>query len=212
MAVSGGGRSRAGRSDGAATRERLIAAAHDALREDGFAGASAREIARRAGCQQSQVFYYFGTVPDLLLAALDAVSARRLAAYEPLLAGDPGLPELIDAAGEVIATDLETGDVAVLAELISGARSVPGMSAQIAERLAPWQQFAERAARQALAAHPLGGFAPAGDLARLLVAGILGLELLATLDSDGEAVAGLVDRASAAAAFLAQQTAVEVPR
>jgi AcrR family transcriptional regulator len=45
------------------TRSELIAAIK--ARDVGFAGASAREIARRAGCNQAQVFYHFGSVNDL---------------------------------------------------------------------------------------------------------------------------------------------------
>ena len=63
----------------------LVAAAIDALREAGFAGASAREIAGRAGYSQALVFYHFGSVNDLLLAALDEVSARRMDDYRGLL-------------------------------------------------------------------------------------------------------------------------------
>ena len=69
----------------ARTRAALIGGAIGALREEGFAGASAREIAQRAGCNQSLVFYHFGSVNDLLLAALDEVSARRMAAYSRLV-------------------------------------------------------------------------------------------------------------------------------
>ena len=62
-------------------RRALIDAAIETLRIDGFARASARAIAARAGCNQGLVFYYFGSVANLLLAALDAVSADRLARY-----------------------------------------------------------------------------------------------------------------------------------
>jgi AcrR family transcriptional regulator len=54
-----------------ATRAALIAGAIQTLREAGFAGASARQIARRAGCNQALIFYHFGSVPDLLIAALE---------------------------------------------------------------------------------------------------------------------------------------------
>ena len=70
MATAGprrGGRE-AGRS--ADTRAALVAGAVQALGEVGFAGASAREIATRAGCNQALVFYHFGSVTELLLAAL----------------------------------------------------------------------------------------------------------------------------------------------
>src|SRR3974390_3691477 len=60
------------------TRRALIDAAIETLRVDGFARASARAISARAGCNQGLVFYYFGSVSNLLLAALDAVSADRL--------------------------------------------------------------------------------------------------------------------------------------
>ena len=51
------------------TRAALVAGAIEALREVGFAGASAREIAGRADCNQGLVFYHFGSVTELLLAA-----------------------------------------------------------------------------------------------------------------------------------------------
>ncbi len=69
----------AGRSD--ATRRALVEAAVESLRIDGFSGASARAIAARAGVNQALVFYHFGSVADLLLAALDDVSARRRSRY-----------------------------------------------------------------------------------------------------------------------------------
>ena len=79
------------------TRAALIEAAIAALRESGFAGASARRIAQRAGCNQALVFYHFGSVNDLLIAALEEVSARRMAAYRDLLDRSGTLAELIAA-------------------------------------------------------------------------------------------------------------------
>ena len=91
MAVSGGPRGRSERTDGRETKARLVAAATQSLREVGFAGTSAREVARRAGTHQSQVFYYFGTVPDLLLAALDAAmrAPGRLGPWPAMLPSWP---------------------------------------------------------------------------------------------------------------------------
>jgi len=71
-------REAAGESD---TRRVLIDAAVETLKVDGIARASARTIAGRAGCNQGLVFYHFGSVANLLLAALDAVSDGRLEHY-----------------------------------------------------------------------------------------------------------------------------------
>jgi len=53
----------------AATKRSLVAAAIETLKTEGFAGASARAIAARAGCNQALIFYHFGSVVTLLLAA-----------------------------------------------------------------------------------------------------------------------------------------------
>src|SRR5579871_2601774 len=114
------------------TRAALIRAAIDTLREDGFAATSARRIAQRAGCNQALVFYHFGSVHDLLLAALEDVSAERMAAYGGLLGRATSLAELATAARTVFEADLDSGHVRVLTEMISGAQSVPGLGERVA--------------------------------------------------------------------------------
>jgi AcrR family transcriptional regulator len=181
----------------AGTRSALIAAAIDTLRESGFAAASARRIAQRAGCNPALVFYHFGTVSDLLVAALEDVSARRMDAYRQLLDRTGALTELIDSAKEVFEADLDAGHVTVLTEMICGAQSVPGLGPQVAACLAPWRDFAEEAVRDVLAASPVARLLPAGEVAHAVVAGILGLEMLASLDGDRDAALALFDRARA---------------
>lgn len=184
------------------TRTALVAAAIQALQEVGFGGASAREIARRAGCNQSLVFYHFGSMTDLLLAALDDVSTRRLSAYHELLAGASTLVELIDSARVIFSQDLDAGHVAVLVEMITGAQAVPGLGTQVSERLVPWREFAETAVRRALAGSPVEALVPAGEVAHGVMAGFLGLELLTHLDGDRAAALALFDRARMIASLL----------
>ncbi len=179
------------------TRAALIAAAIDTLRESGFAAASARRIAARAGCNQALIFYHFGSVTDLLMAALEDVSARRMAAYRDLLDRSGSLGELIDGAREVFEADLDAGHVTVLVEMISGAQSVPELGERVSACLAPWRSFAESAVRDVLASSPFGSVAPSGEVAHAVVAGILGLEMLANLDGDRAAARALFDRARA---------------
>jgi AcrR family transcriptional regulator len=179
------------------TRGALIEAAIDVLRESGFASASARRIALRAECNQALVFYHFGTVNDLLMAALEEVSARRMAAYRELLDQTGTLAELISAARSVFEADLDAGHVTVLTEMISGAQSVPGLGERVSACLAPWRDFAATAVRDVLATSPVAQLLPAEEAAHAVVAGLLGLEMLASLDGDRAAALALFDRARA---------------
>src|SRR5215469_15839030 len=177
------------------TRAALISAAIGMLGESGFAAASARRIAQRAGCNQALVFYHFGSVHDLLIAALEDVSARRMDAYRGLLDRTGTLAELASAAREVFEADLDAGHVRVLVEMISGAQSVPGLGERVAGVLAPWREFALEAVRDVMASSPFGPLVPPEQVAHAVVAGILGLEMLASLDGDRAAALALFDRA-----------------
>jgi len=70
--------SRGRAEEGTRTRAHLVEAALRTLIEEGYAGTSARAIAGRAGLNPALIFYHFGGVDDLLLAALDRSSAERL--------------------------------------------------------------------------------------------------------------------------------------
>jgi AcrR family transcriptional regulator len=166
------------------TKEALIRGAIDALKERGFAGASAREIARRARCNQGLVFYHFGSVTNLLLAALDQVSATRHAHYQAAVDRAEGLGELVDAAEEVFEEDLDAGHIAVLAEMIAGASATPGLATEVAARIAPWRQFAADALGGVLFDTPLAAVVEPDVAAHAVVALYLGLEMLAHLDGD----------------------------
>lgn len=197
MAKSGPrpGAASAGQDRGAQSRAALIAGVIEALREVGFAGASAREIASRGRCNQALIFYHFGSVTDLMLAALDDISARRMSDYRDMLDGAGTLVELIDSARSIFIQDLDAGHVSVLVELITAAQSTPGLGAQVAARLAPWREIAVTAVQRGLASSPIAFLLPAEEVAHGVVAGILGLELLAHLDGDRSAALSMFDRA-----------------
>src|SRR3984957_4095309 len=115
-----------GAGKSAATKQALVAAAIETLKAEGFAGASARAIAGRAGCNQALVFYHFGSVVALLLAALDDVSTSRLARYRDAVDQVRSLGEFVDVAGGIFSDDLDAGHVAVLVEMIAGSSSTLG--------------------------------------------------------------------------------------
>lgn len=77
-------------AEGSATRAAIIAATEQVMLEEGYAAASTRRVAARAGLKPSLVHYYFPTTEDLLLAVYHKVAEagdRRLS--EALTAPDP---------------------------------------------------------------------------------------------------------------------------
>ena len=76
-------------------RQRIIDAAFVTLRDLGYADASARAIANRGGFDQAQIFYYFGSVNNLLVAALESSSLQQLAAYRESVQGVTSVTEIL---------------------------------------------------------------------------------------------------------------------
>jgi AcrR family transcriptional regulator len=185
-----------------ATRAQLVEAAIESLKANGFAGSSARAIAERAGLNQGLIFYHYGSVADLLLAALDAVSARRMEQYGAAVERVESPSELVDVAMAIFREDLDAGYVAVLVEMIAGASSTPGLGAEVSTRLGPWFAFAERAVATTVGGSPLDSVLPPGDVAYAIVALYLGLEMLTHLDGDRARALGLFAHAKNLAGLL----------
>jgi len=184
------------------TRQGLIDAAVETLKAEGFAGSSARSIARRAGCNQGLVFYHFGSVVNLLLAALDSVSASRRDRYSAAVDAVESPSDLVDVATSIFEEDLDAGDVSVLVEMIAGASSTPGLGAEVAQRIAPWTEFARRSVEAALGESALASLVPSDDVAHAVVAMYVGLEMLSHLDGDRGPARALFGHARALAALL----------
>ncbi|TMK57251.1 MAG: helix-turn-helix transcriptional regulator, partial [Actinobacteria bacterium] len=77
------------------TAQTIADAALETLREEGFAGATSRAIARRGGFNQALIFYHHGSLERLLVAALRQTSEQRLERYREAVAGASTLDELI---------------------------------------------------------------------------------------------------------------------
>ncbi len=210
MARSGSARRPTERSDG--TRRALVAAAVDVLRREGFSGATARRIADRAGCNQGLVFYHFGSVMNLLLAALDDVSEQRRRRYTEALAAVHRPSELVELAARIFSEDLATGDAALLVEMIAGASSTPGLGAEVKARVEPWTRFAAEALDQTLGRSPLADLVGPAEIAHAVVALYLGLELLSHLDGDPVPALALFDRARQLAVLIDAVAGVAGPR
>lgn len=185
------------------TRRRLVAAAIETLKEEGFAGASARAIGRRGDLNPALIFYHFGSVNDLLLAALDETSRQRMERYQEAVRDVDDLPRLIGVAADIYREDLESGHITVLAEMIAGASSVPDLGPEIASRMEPWVQFAEAAIGRVLRGTPVSQVMPVRDIAFAVVALYLGIELVSHLDGDHSRAESLFAVAGMAGSLLA---------
>src|SRR5438067_9546412 len=91
------------------TKQQIAHAALEALRSEGFAGATSRAIARIGGFNQALIFYHYGSLENLLLAALDLTSAERMARYREAVDDASTLEELVEVARRIYREDRESG-------------------------------------------------------------------------------------------------------
>lgn len=169
---------------GGPTRERILDAALETVKREGFAGASARAIARSGGFNQALIYYYYGSLNELLLATLEETSQRRLASYRARMSDIHSLEDLARVGGELYAEDLQEGHIAVLTELLTAALPNPEMGPRIVAAMRPWVELAEDAIGRVIRGTVADGMLPARTLAHGLVAFYVGIEMLYHLDRD----------------------------
>jgi AcrR family transcriptional regulator len=194
-------RAEATKEDAAATltgtKLQIAQAALDTLKQKGFAGASAREIASTGTFNQALIFYHFGSVQNAMLAALDLVSARRMTAYGQAFEQARTLPELASLARRIYAEDLENGYVTVLGEMVAGGVSDVELGGKVVARLQPWIDLVADKLQEVLAGSLLESMIPAGDVAFAIVALYLGVDMLSHLEGEharAESLLGLGER------------------
>lgn len=71
-----------------ASRDAIFDAVERVLREEGYAGLSARRVAEEAGFNHQTVYYYFETMEDLILGAFRRRAERSLERLKTALASD----------------------------------------------------------------------------------------------------------------------------
>jgi AcrR family transcriptional regulator len=166
------------------TKTQIAQAALEALRSEGFAGATSRAIARIGGFNQALIFYHYGSLENLLLAALDLTSAERMARYRAAVDGAETVEELIEVARQIYREDRESGHVAVVSQMVAGSLARPELAKGMVERIEPWVQFCEHAIRKVLVGSPLEDVLPIRELAYGLVSFYLGANLITHLDDE----------------------------
>ena len=180
----------------------MLDAALETVRRDGFARTSARAIARTGNFNQALIFYHFGSVNDLLLAALDGISRERMLRYQEVLPEASGLVELARLARQLYLEDVDSGHSTVLAELFAACSADAGLRDQMLMRMQPWLQFTEDLIRRFMENSPFATLIDFRSAAGAVLAMYVGVDLLAHLDGDRARATAMFDAGDRLAATL----------
>jgi AcrR family transcriptional regulator len=169
------------------TRDKLLAAAADALAADGVAAVSARSIAARAEVNQALIFYHFDSVADLLDQAVRRAVDAAVADYRERLQGVATLSELLALGDSLRATERDRGNVAQMAQVMAGAQRDAVLAGAARYAVEAWSVEVEAVVDRVLAASPLREVVDPAGLARAVTAGFIGLQLYEGVDPEGAA-------------------------
>ncbi|MFQ5697217.1 MAG: TetR/AcrR family transcriptional regulator [Myxococcota bacterium] len=121
---------------GDATRQRILEAAAEILRETGYAGLSISGVCARAGISPTSLYWHFGSKAGLMRAVVDHTSAHAQEIQSRVLAAgsDPEarLGELIAALRRLVITQ-PFGSLTGLALLAEGRHATPELAAALQE-------------------------------------------------------------------------------
>ena len=171
------------------TRDKLLDATSEVLAADGLTAASARTIAAHAGVNQALVFYHFGSVAELVEAALRRSADLAVATYRNRFDDISTFTELLVLGRELHATERERGNVAQMAQVMAGAQRDETLARAARYALEQWTWQVETVLGRLLASSPLRGLVEPTGLARAVAASFLGLELYEGVDPEGAATA-----------------------
>jgi AcrR family transcriptional regulator len=141
-------------------------------------------IAAAAGVNQSLVFYHFGSVNDLIDAACQEATTRRVALRTNQLGTISSIGELIELGRLLHAQERESGNVSVLAQVLAGAQLDPKLAEAARHALQLWVAEIEGALERALKGSPIAELASFLGMARVIAAALLGVELYAGVDPE----------------------------
>jgi AcrR family transcriptional regulator len=179
----------------ATTRDRLVSATREAIRDLGLPAVTAREIARRASANLAAIPYHFGTKEALVTEALVAEARELLAPVWELLGSDRPPIERATAAVVMLNElfDQARDDVPVYLAALAAAPHSSEVRAGLGDL---WNELRARLASD-IAAQSAAGRLPAWveprAMAALVLAVVNGVVIASVIDPDGpdhRAVAG----------------------
>jgi AcrR family transcriptional regulator len=165
----------------AQTRGRILDAARSCLLADGYANLSTRRVAEAADVPLSQIHYYFGSRQELILAVLAAENERLLARQREMFDTPDPLWVRWELACDFLDTDVESGYVRILQEMIAAGWADEEVAAAVREQIDGWYRvLADVARREQEQGADFGSFTP-GEIAALMGTPFLGAEELILL-------------------------------
>ncbi len=183
---------------GLETRDRIIDAALETVRVEGLVGTSARAIARTGDFNQALVFYHFGSIDDLLLAALERANDRRIDRFRDRLLAVDSLEGLVGIAADLHG-NIDDPDHPALVAIVAGWSTSSEAGKRVLATLREWDELVESALQRSLAGTPFAQVVPTKDMAHAISALFLGIELMSRLDRDDERTESLFGALGAAA-------------
>jgi AcrR family transcriptional regulator len=137
--------------------EAFLDAAERLLVREGAAGISTRQLAREAAQNHGLVHYYFGSVDELLLQALERFTGRVLDRQRAMYATDAPFAEKWRTAVGYIEEDLAAGYPKVWAELEALAWDRPELRDRLRGVSDSWRSLLRDALAQAIEEYGLDG-------------------------------------------------------
>jgi AcrR family transcriptional regulator len=183
---------------GSETRDRIVAAAVETVRAEGFANTTARAIAATGGFNQALIFYHFGSLDELLDEAFQRVSEQQVEHYRDAVRDLGSLTDLVQIARRLHDEDLQTGATTTVTQMMAAATD-PERGGALLDRFDLWIELVQEALERAAAQYPIAAVVPPREAAYAICAMFLGIELMARLDparSEADSVFQMMETAA----------------
>lgn len=177
------------------------------LRTRGLAACTTRTIAAHGDFNPALIFYYFGSLNELLLSALEDASRDRLERYGPEARAAQTAGELLELMRRIYRDDVESGFIRIASEMVAAGVANPALGPRIVALMQPWVDLAEESIARVVEGTPLAALADPGDLASAAVMFYLGANLFTQLVPERDAVEPLLEAARRGAAIADTLTA-----
>ena len=169
-------------ASGEETRAKIISATLSTLKSEGIVGTSARAIARRGDFNQALIFYHFGSIDELIIAAVADMSRERRDRHGARLDEVQTLTELIQVARELHDDDHARDNMTVLTQAFAGASGHAELGPKLYAELEPWSELVASTIERVVKEVPGAAVVPHHQIAQAISALFLGIELLDDLD------------------------------